>query len=226
MTRDQLENHLHAVLAGAAHDSPQAPRPQGTYVANSPRTGVSGMRLVTPDGQAFYLAILDIDAFENEEPATAPGAAASGNGLRTAAEALLAARDASMLTEEEWEGLARAIQPTPAIPEGATQRFRYDQEHGLVREVEAGGQVVLRQSAIPDALAAVAEFAQSRGGSFFIEGARQAEGFQFGREDVEAACEFMVHLGLLVREPDGSYSARGEYIAERALTAMHELPEP
>jgi hypothetical protein len=73
--------------------------------------------------------------------------------------------------------------------------------------------------------AAVAEIAQSRGGSFFIEGARQAEGFQFGREDVEAACEFMVHLGLLAREPDGSYIARGEDIAARAMDAMDALPQ-
>lgn len=225
MTRNELEDHLHALLAGAAHDSPQAPRPQGTFVANSPRAGVSGMRVVTPDGQVFYLAVLGIDAFENEEPGPALRPPGSTDVLRTAAEALLAAREAEMLTEEEWEGLARAVEPPPAMPEGATQRFRYDQEHGLVREVEAGGQVVLRQSAIPDALAAVAEFAQSRGGSFFIEGARQAEGFQFGREDVEAACEFMVHLGLLAREPDGSYSARGEDIAARADEAMNALPQ-
>ncbi|MFN7021597.1 MAG: hypothetical protein ACK4WH_09755 [Phycisphaerales bacterium] len=225
MTRNQLEDHLHALLAGAAHDSPQAPRPQGTFVANSPRTGVSGMRVVTPDGATFYLAVLDIDAFENEEPATALGFPGGGDGLRTAAEALLAAREAEMLTEEEWEGLARAIEPSTPIPEGAAQRFSYDPDHGLVREVEAGGQVVVRQSAIPDALPAIAESAESRGGSFFIEGARQAEGFQFGREDVEAACEFMVHLGLLAREPDGSYSARGEDIATRAMDAMNTLPQ-
>lgn len=225
MTRDQLENHLHALLAGAAHDSPEAPRPQGTFVANSPRAGVSGMRVTTPDGQAFYLAVLDIDAFENEEPGAALGPPVIGDALRTAAEALLAAREAEMLTEEEWEGLARAVEPPTPIPEGAVQRFFYDPDHGLVREVEAGGQVLVRQSAIPDALAAVAEFAQCRAGSFFIEGPRQAEGFQFGREDIEAACELMVHLGLLVREPDGSYSALGEAIADRALAAMHELPE-
>lgn len=225
MTRDQLENHLHALLASAAHDSPQAPRPQGTFVANSPRTGVSGMRVVTPDGATFYLAVFDSDAFENEEPAAALGSAAGGAALRAAAQALLDARDSEMLTEEEWEGLARAVDPPAPIPEDACQRFSYDQREGFVRVVEAGGQAVLRQSAIPDALGAVAEFAQSRHGTFFIEGVRQAEGFQFGRQDVEAACEFLVHLGLLAREPDGSYSAHGEAIADKALAAMNALPE-
>ncbi len=220
MTRDQLENHLHALLASAAHDSPRAPRPQGTFVANSPRAGLSGMRVATPDGQTFYLAILDIDAFENEEP----GAPADGDALHAAARALLDARDAEMLTEEEWEGLALAVDPRAPTPEDACQRFSYDQREGLVRIVEAGGRPVLRQSAIPDALAAVAEFAQTRSDSFFIEGARNAEGFQFSRQDVEAACEFLVHLGLLAREPDGSYRAHGEAIADKALAAMNALP--
>lgn len=225
MTRDQLENHLHALLASAAHDSPQAPRPQGTFVANSPRAGVSGMRVVTPDGQTFYLAVLDIDAFENEEPGAEPGSPVGVDALHAAARALLDARDSEMLTEEEWEGLARAVDPPAPIPEGACQRFSYDPREGLVRVVEAGDQPALRQSAIPDALGAVAEFAQSRHGAFFIEGVRQAEGFQFGRQDVEASCEFLVHLGLLAREPDGSYSAHGEAIADKALAAMNALPE-
>ncbi|GJQ30453.1 MAG: hypothetical protein HBSAPP03_23370 [Phycisphaerae bacterium] len=223
MTRDQLENHLHALLTSAAHDFPHSPRPQGTFVANSPRAGLSGMRVVTPDGTTFYLAVLGIDAFEDEEPGAGPGPGT--NALRAAAMALLDARDAEMLTEEEWEGLARAVDPPALLPEGAIHRFVYDPAEGLVRVVEAGGKTLLRQSAIPDALAAVAEFAQSRTEPFFIEGARQAEGFQFGRNDVEAACEFMVHLGLLAREADGSYSAHGEDIADKALAAMNALPQ-
>jgi hypothetical protein len=66
--------------------------------------------------------------------------------------------------------------------------------------------------------------AQARTGSFFIEGVRQAGGFQFGREDVEAACEFMVYLRLVARVPDGSYSGRGEDLSSRALAAMNALP--
>ncbi|MCW5775974.1 MAG: hypothetical protein KIS87_06015 [Phycisphaeraceae bacterium] len=220
MTRDQLIDHLRSLLSASTGESADRPRPEGTFLGNASRRGMSGLRIATPDGQTFYLAVLDVDAFENDEQGPA-----DGDALRAAARALLDARDSEMLTEEEWEGLARSVEPPTPIPEGATQRFHYDRSHGLVREAEAGGRVILRQSAIPDALAAVAEFAQSRGGSFFIEGARQAESFQFGREDVEAACEFMVHLGLLAREPDGSYSARGENIADRALAAMHELPE-
>ncbi|MBX3404549.1 MAG: hypothetical protein KF699_14150 [Phycisphaeraceae bacterium] len=225
MTRDQLENHLQALLASAAHDSPQAPRPQGTFLANSPRAGLSGMRVVTPDGQTFYLAVLDIDDFEREESGPAHGSGTGCDALRGAAAALLDARDSGMLTEDEWEDLARAVSPPPPIPEGATQRFLYDQADGLVRLVEKDGAAVLRQSAIPDALASVAEFAEERAGPFMIEGARAAEGFQFGREDAETACEFLVHLGLAVRAPDGGYVPNGAAIADKALAAMNALPE-
>lgn len=220
MTREDIIDHLRSLVSASARESPDRPRPEGTFLGNASRRGMSGLRITTPDGQTFYLAVLDVDAFENDEYGPA-----DGDALRAAARALLDARDSEMLTEDEWEGLARSIEPPTPIPEGATQRFHYDPDHGLVREAEAGGRVILRQSAIPDALAAVAEFAQSRGGSFFIEGARQAEGFQFGREDVEAACEFMVHLGLLAREPDGSYSARGEDIVGKATDAMNALPQ-
>ncbi len=144
--------------------------------------------------------------------------------LLAAAQALLAARDSGMLTEDEWEGLARAVSPPAAIPEGATQRFVYDQAEGLVRLVEKDGVTVLRQSAIPDALSAVAEFAEERAGPFMIEGARAADGFQFGREDAEAACEFLMYLGLLERTLDGGYATNGEAIADKALAAMNALP--
>ncbi len=144
--------------------------------------------------------------------------------LLAAAEALLAARDSGMLTEDEWESLARAVSPPAPLPEGATQRFVYDQAEGLVRLVEKNGATVLRQSAIPDALSAVAEFAEERAGPFMIEGARAADGFQFSREDAEAACEFLVHLGLLERTLDGGYAPHGEAIADKALAAMNGLP--
>lgn len=109
MTRNELEDHLHALLAGAAHDSPQAPRPQGTFVANSPSAGVSGMRVVTPDGATFYLAVLEADAFStDDEPGTPPSAAQLGAVL-TAAKYVLGARQDQMLTVEEWVDLARAV---------------------------------------------------------------------------------------------------------------------
>ena len=118
-----------------------------------------------------------------------------------------------------------------ATPPGGTaksyninQRFVYDQAEGLVRLVEKNGATVLRQSAIPDALSAVAEFAEERAGPFMIEGARAADGFQFSREDAEAACEFLVHLGLLERTLDGGYAPHGEAIADKALAAMNGLP--
>lgn len=145
--------------------------------------------------------------------------------LLAAAQALLEARDSGMLTEDEWEGLARAVSPPTPIPEGAAQRFVYDQAEGLVRLIEKDGTLVLRQSAIPDALSAVAEFAEERAGPFMIEGARGADGFQFGRQDAEAACEFLVHLGLALRLPDGGYAPSGESIADKALAAMNALPE-
>jgi len=144
--------------------------------------------------------------------------------LLAAAQALLEARDSGMLTEDEWEGLARAVSPPAAIPEGATQRFLYDQAEELVRLVEKDGATVLRQSAIPDALSAIAEFAEERAGPFMIEGARAADGFQFGREDAEAACEFLVRIGLAERTLDGGYAPNGDDIADRALAAMNALP--
>lgn len=148
----------------------------------------------------------------------------SKTDLLAAAEALLAARDSEMLTEDEWEGLARAVSPPTPIPEGATQRFVYDQADGLVRLVEKDGATILRQSAIPDALSAVAEFAEERAGPFMIEGARASNRFEFGREDAEAACEFLVHLGLAERTLDGGYAPGGENIADQALAAMNALP--
>lgn len=220
MTREDIIDHLRSLLSASAHEDASRPRPEGTFLGNASRRGMSGLRVATPDGQVFYLAVLDIDAFESSDAAPP-----RGSGVDAAAWALLDARDASMLTEEEWEGLARAVQPAPTIPEGAIQRFGYDPAQGLVRVVEAGDRPVLRQSAIPDALAAVAETAESRTGSFFIEGIREGENFQFGREDIEAACEFMVHLGLLAREPDGSYSTRGQDLADKALAAMNALPQ-
>lgn len=144
--------------------------------------------------------------------------------LLAAAQALLEARDSGMLTEDEWEGLARAASPSTPVPEGASQRFLYDHDHGLVRLIQKDGATVLRQSAIPDALSAVAEFAEERAGPFMIEGARAADGFQFGREDAEAACEFLVHVGMVERTLDGGYAPNGENIADKALAAMNALP--
>jgi hypothetical protein len=112
MTRNELEDHLHALLAGAAHDSPQAPRPQGTFVANSPREGVSGMRVVAPDGATFYLAVLEKDAFRIDDAPPTPGlapTAAQLTAVLTAAKYVLGARQDQMLTAEEWVDLARAV---------------------------------------------------------------------------------------------------------------------
>lgn len=146
-----------------------------------------------------------------------------------AAESLLAARDCGMLTEEEWDGLARAVDPPTLVPDGATQRFLYDPAEGLVRLIEKNGSVLTRQSAIPDALTAIAEFAESRVRStFFIEGARRDASFQFDRSGGEVACEFLIHLGLASRQPDGSFaptpSPAGDSIVVKALEAMNVLP--
>lgn len=66
MTRDELMDYLDMVLALAAGGPPPGPPPAGTFVGNSPREGVSGLRLVVPDGTTFYLAVLDAYAFKDE----------------------------------------------------------------------------------------------------------------------------------------------------------------
>src|SRR5882757_10004383 len=116
--------------------------------------------------------------------------------LRAAVRALLDARDAGMITENEWEALALALDPPPALGTDAVERFTYDPDHGLTRTVTALGGVVLRQTALPDCLWGVAEFAQSRPHGFVVESARADLGFEYDRADVEAGCAFLVHLGL------------------------------
>src|SRR5688572_10015529 len=74
MTREELMHYLDTVLAQNADGPPRGPRPEGTFVGNVPAGGVSGIRLVAPDGTVFYLAAFDGDAFERGE-ATAPNPA-------------------------------------------------------------------------------------------------------------------------------------------------------
>jgi hypothetical protein len=66
MTRNEISDYLHMVLSQAAGGPPPGPRPSGTFVGNSPRDGVSGLRLVAPDGTTFYLAVLELNDFDEE----------------------------------------------------------------------------------------------------------------------------------------------------------------
>ncbi len=67
MTRDELIDYLTTVLAQAADGPPLGPRPQGTFAGGAPMSGVSGLRVIDPDGNVFYLAVLEEADFESEE---------------------------------------------------------------------------------------------------------------------------------------------------------------
>lgn len=109
MTRDELIGYLDMVLSQVADGPPVGPRPQGTFLGNVPREGVSGLRLVAPGGETFYLAVLEADAFRNDDAhATRPTSTQLGAVL-TAAKYILGARQDQMLTVEEWVDLARAV---------------------------------------------------------------------------------------------------------------------
>ena len=65
MTRQELETLLRDELTGLADKWPECPRPSGTFVGSAPK-GLSGIRLVAPDGATFYLAVLEKADFESE----------------------------------------------------------------------------------------------------------------------------------------------------------------
>ena len=65
MTTQELIHYLDTVLSQAADGPPEGPRPQGTFVGSQPRGALSGLRLVAPDGTAFYLAVLAEGDFES-----------------------------------------------------------------------------------------------------------------------------------------------------------------
>lgn len=67
MTRDELIDFLRATITRAA-DGPQAAvRPQGTFMGNAVSRTLTGLRLVTPDGTTFYLAVLEEGDFASAE---------------------------------------------------------------------------------------------------------------------------------------------------------------
>jgi hypothetical protein len=70
MTRDELVNYLGVMLSKVSDGPPRGPRPSGTFIANPPRAPASGLRVVTPDGMPFYVAVYEGAAFDREEDDT------------------------------------------------------------------------------------------------------------------------------------------------------------
>jgi len=65
MTRDEMIRYLDDELTKLAEGFPSdCARTAGGFVANPPKNGILGLRLVAPDGTLFYLAVLEPADFE------------------------------------------------------------------------------------------------------------------------------------------------------------------
>lgn len=67
MRRRELLEYFDIALAQTSDGPLEKPRPTGRF-AGCVRGIVSRLRIVTPDRQTFYLALLDADAFAGAEP--------------------------------------------------------------------------------------------------------------------------------------------------------------
>ncbi len=142
-----------------------------------------------------------------------------------AAESILRARLDGMLTSEEWERLALAVEAanTPGLS-GAASRFAFDPRHGLTRSVASpDGRVLTKHRATPDELTAVADYAQSQRKPFLIDEV-VTDLVLPEREPANAAVAFLLAHGFLERSGDYYASATGNEFAENAMAAARDLP--
>jgi hypothetical protein len=142
-----------------------------------------------------------------------------------AANSLLQAREDGMLTSEEWERLARAVEDAEnPVPPSAKALFAYSDKSGLTRAVVGpAGKVVVRDRADPETFAAVTEYAQCQRRAILIDEAREELGVQ-GRGPVAAVLEFLAENGLLERSGLYYASATGTEFMENAVAAARALP--
>jgi hypothetical protein len=131
MTHQQVIEYLRSVLAKAANGSGGTPRPEGDFVGSATSRPISGLRLATPDGATFYLAVVEADSFEE-------GGSASGGGRRLEPGELIeivigtAAADDQGVTARElsdkfdsW-GIAVSREDAEALLAGLAQTGRID----------------------------------------------------------------------------------------------------
>ncbi len=145
-----------------------------------------------------------------------------------AAQSLLTARQDQMLTSQEWERLARAVEaaePPAPLPADATVRFAFDKRSGLTRALVArDGEVLHRQRADADAFAAIAEYAQCQRGAFFIDDV-VTDLCLPDRAAAHATLEFLLESGFLERSGGIAFaSATGNEFSAAAEAALHALP--
>jgi hypothetical protein len=78
MTRDAFTEYLEQVLHQAASGPPKNPRPEGQFLGTA-KGLISGIRMVTPRGKVFYLAILQEDDMAGDPAPEEDGEAPTGD---------------------------------------------------------------------------------------------------------------------------------------------------
>jgi len=142
-----------------------------------------------------------------------------------AAAALLAARENQMLTSEEWDALASAVDACrEPEPSERTEDFAVEHDHLVRRVVPAPGRGdPYEHRCSKDSFEAVASAVDEAAGPFNLEDLRREAGLPWTQAAVAFA--FLKERGVVVPVHGRSHAAAGSGAYEDAMIEWHALRE-
>jgi hypothetical protein len=140
-----------------------------------------------------------------------------------AAEAVLAAREAEMLTSDEWDGLEHAVAATTEPPVDERDENFTVADRALVRRVVPRKGQPYEHRCPQEAFAAIAAAAEETAGGFALEDLRRAT--QLPWTQVAVAVAFLKERGCVVPTHGRKHAAASTSVYEDAMTEYHALHE-
>ncbi len=140
-----------------------------------------------------------------------------------AAEAVLAAREAEMLTSNEWDALEHAVAAATEPPVDERDETFTIKDRALVRRVVPREGQPYEHRCPQEAFEAIAAAVEETAGGFVLEDLRRAT--QLPWTQVAVAIAFLKERGCVVPTHGRKHAAASTGVYEDALTEYHALHE-